>query len=124
MERKILIKIDNLEWLGFLNNTRTAEEIWNALPIEARGQCWGKEIYFTISLNLEPEAPQEVVEPGALAYWPEGSGFCIFWGPTPVSRADECRPYSPVNVLGKLEGDLSKLDTVTGEHVRVEKAQE
>ncbi len=124
MERKIRIKIDSLEWLGVLNDTKTAEEIWNLLPIEAGGQLWGKEIYFTIPLQLEPEDPQEVVEPGTLAYWPQGSGFCIFWGPTPVSQGEECRPYSPVNVLGKLEGDLSLLDTVKGQYVLVEKAQE
>lgn len=124
MERKIRIKIDSLEWLGVLNDTKTAEEIWNVLPIEAGGQLWGKEIYFTIPLQLEQEDPQEVVEPGTLAYWPQGSGFCIFWGPTPVSREEECRPYSPVNVFGKLEGDLSLLDTVKGQHVLVEKAQE
>lgn len=124
MERKIRIIIDSQEWVGVLNDTRTAGEVWNALPIEARGQRWGKEIYFTTSLHIEPENPKEVVEPGTLAYWPEGKGFCIFWGPTPVSRADECRAYSPVNVFGKLGGDLTILDRIAGEHVRVEKLQE
>jgi hypothetical protein len=124
MERKIRIKIDSLEWVGTLNDSKTAGEIWDALPIEVGGNLWGKEIYFTTSLNLAPEDPHEVVEPGTLAYWPQGSGFCIFWGPTPVSQGKECRPYSPVNVFGRLEGDLSLLDTVKAQHVLVEKIQD
>jgi hypothetical protein len=71
-------------------------------------------------VDLPQEDPHEVVEPGALAYWPAGPAFCIFWGPTPVSRGKECRPYSPVNVFGQVLGDLAPLDRVTDLRVRVE----
>ena len=39
---------------------------------------------------------------GDLAYWPTGSAFCIFFGPTPMSRGSEIRPASPVNVFGRV----------------------
>ncbi len=88
-----------------LNETATAEAIWDALPIEAQANTWGDEIYFSIPVYLEEENAQAVVEKGDLGYWPVGNAFCIFFGRTPASRGDEIRPASPVNVFGHLEGD-------------------
>ena len=88
-----------------LNQSRTAQRIWEALPIEAPGNTWGDEIYFSIPVDAETDNAQEVVELGELAYWPPGTAFCIFFGPTPMSRGAEIRPASPVNVVGKLIGD-------------------
>ncbi len=102
---------------------KTAEKIIEALPIEARGQTWGEEIYFRIPVRVGPENPQEVVEKGDLAYWPPGNAFCIFFGKTPASRGDEIRPASPVNVFGKVVGDLSSLGKFSsGSKIRIEKA--
>jgi hypothetical protein len=72
-----------------LNNSLTAERIIEALPFEGKGNRWGDEIYFTIpvSVDEDDDARQEMAV-GELAYWPSGSAFCIFFGPTPVSRGD------------------------------------
>lgn len=88
-----------------LNQSQTAQQIWEALPIEAPGNTWGDEIYFSIPVEAEVDNPQEVVELGEIAYWPPDTAFCIFFGPTPVSRGTEIRPASPVNVVGKLTGE-------------------
>ena len=88
-----------------LNQSQTAQQIWEALPIEASGNTWGDEIYFSIPVDAKTDSAQEVVELGELAYWPPGTAFCIFFGPTPMSRSAEIRPASPVNVVGKLIGD-------------------
>ena len=88
-----------------LNESRTAQRIWDVLPIEAPGNTWGDEIYFSIPVEAETDNAQEVVELGELAYWPPGTAFCIFFRPTPMSRGAEIRPASPVNVVGKLIGD-------------------
>ena len=88
-----------------LNQSRTAQQIWDALPIKASANTWGDEIYFSIPVDAETDNAQEVVELGELAYWPPGTAFCIFFGPTPMSRGAEIRPASPVNVVGKLIGD-------------------
>jgi hypothetical protein len=47
-----------------------------------------------------------------LGYWPTGNAFCIFFGPTPVSRGKEIRAASAVNVFGRIEGGLSDLNAV------------
>lgn len=90
---------------GELHDTRSGRAIWDALPIEAKAETWGDEIYFDIGLTLAPESPREVVALGDLGYWPPGSAFCIFFGPTPVSRGQEIRPASAVDVVGRVAGD-------------------
>ncbi len=87
------------EW----NDSPTAQEIYNALPLSANGNYWGGEIYFQIPVSApaEPDA-DDVVEPGTVAFWPAGSCLCIFWGPTPASMGEECRAASAVNVVGRV----------------------
>ncbi len=104
-------------------NPETAQAVWEALPIEARANTWGDEIYFGIPVKQGPENPREVVGLGDLAYWPPGNAFCIFFGKTPASRGDEIRPASAVNVFGKVEGDPKVFKKVrSGDTVRIEKA--
>ena len=104
-----------------LNDSRSAAAIAAALPIEAKAQTWGDEIYFDIGLALAGESPEEVVELGDLGYWPPGQAFCIFFGPTPMSRGDEIRPASAVNVVGRMVGDARAFKQVrAGSRVRIE----
>ena len=106
-----------------LRDTPTARAVWEALPFEAGANTWGEEIYFRIpvSLELEPEA-RDVVQVGDLGYWPAGQAFCVFFGPTPVSREGEIRPASAVNVFGRIVGDVASLKKVRdGDPVRVER---
>ena len=112
---KILIQVDHLSVPADLKNTPTALKILAILPIEGSAKVWGEEIYFDIPLQaeLEPEAREEV-EIGDLGYWPAGPAFCIFFGPTPVSRGARPRAYSPVNVFGRVIGDAGQFKSVTG----------
>lgn len=104
-----------------LNQSQTAQQIWDALPIEARGSTWGDEIYFSIPVEAEVDNAQAVVELGELAYWPPGTAFCIFFGPTPMSQGTEIRPASPVNVVGKLIGEPKAFKQVkSGTVVKIE----
>ena len=105
--KKIQIRAGAIETEAELNDTRTAQAIWEALPITGRANLWGNEIYFSIPVKLKLEAGQEVVNIGDLGYWPDGNAFCIFFGPTPVSQGDEIRPASPVTVFGKVIGDAT-----------------
>jgi hypothetical protein len=107
MGRRIRIIAGAIEATAELNNTSTAQAIWEALPIKGRVNLWGDEIYFSIPLRLKLEAGQELVSIGDLGYWPDGNAFCIFFGPTPVSQGDEIRPASPVTVFGKVIGDAT-----------------
>jgi hypothetical protein len=125
MERKIKIIAGNVIAEASLINTSTADAIWNVLPLESKCNLWGDEIYFTVPVShkLEKEAC-EIVEKGDLAYWPQGPAFCIFFGPTPISKGDEIRPASAVNVFGKVIGDPTIFKQVSSDApVRVEKAE-
>ncbi|MGI5835043.1 MAG: cyclophilin-like fold protein [Chloroflexota bacterium] len=103
--KKIQIKAGDVVATATLNDTKTAEAIWAALPIEAQANTWGDEIYFSIPVKMGTERGQSVVELGDLGYWAPGTAFCIFFGPTPASRGQEIRPASEVTVFGKVEGD-------------------
>ena len=122
--RKIKITAGNVTATGILNDSATADAIWNALPISARVNTWGDEIYFEIPVKAEEEKDAtDLVDLGTLGYWPPGNAFCIFFGPTPASRAEEIRAASAVNRVGKIEGDATVFKKVTGgSAVTIEKA--
>jgi len=121
--RRILIRAGAVQVSAELNDTRTADAIWAALPLSVAGNTWGDEIYFAIPVKLKEENAQAVVALGDLGYWPVGHALCIFFGPTPLSRGQEIRPASPVNVFGRVLGDPKVLKKVQdGEMVTVERA--
>ena len=123
MNKRIKIRAGHIELTAELNETKTASAIGDALPLSGKVNLWGKEIYFSIPLSIQPENGQEIVQSGDLGYWPTGTAFCIFFGPTPASNADEIRPASAVNVFGKVLGDVSSLNEITtGSAVTIEKA--
>ena len=107
MGKEIKITTGGIEAEAELNDTGTAKAIWETLPLKGHVDLWGDEIYFSIPLNLELEAGQEVVSTGDLGYWPAGNAFCIFFGPTPISRSGEIRAASQVTVFGKIIGDAT-----------------
>lgn len=124
---KILIKTQhgNLEAeIDEKKNPKTAKAIIQALPIEGKANRWGDEIYFEIPVKIGKENSQQDVEVGDLAYWVEGSCFCIFFGKTPVSKGEKPRAFSPVNVFGRITSKnfvevLKKVKD--GEKIRIEK---
>lgn len=126
MDRMIKICVGDLVVQGELNESPTATLIWEALPIVGKANLWGDEIYFSIPVDADLDnTAHDVVERGDLGYWPQGRAFCMFFGPTPVSRGDEIRPASAVNLVGKIRGDLRIFKEVQeGITVRLNKEQE
>ena len=113
MATNITITAGDVKLNAQLNDSPTAAAIAATLPINGNGQRWGKEIYFEIPITAELESDaRDVLKPGELGYWPTGNAFCIFWGPTPASHTDEIRAASPVNIIGKVNGDLSLFDHI------------
>ena len=124
MSKKIAIRVENIKADAELSDSKTAQEIWEALPIESNVNTWGDEIYFSIPVKMGAEKAKAVGSEGVLGYWPPGTAFCIFFGPTPVSQGDEIRPASPVNVFGRIIGDSKLFKKVTsGAKIIVEKAE-
>ena len=124
-ERKITVTAGSVLVTATLNDSSTAEALWDALPLEASANTWGDEIYFRIAVNADEEdGASDVVDMGALAYWPPGQALCLFFGRTPASRGDEIRAASAVNVIGSIEGDATVLKQVkSGARVFVERLE-
>ena len=73
------------------------------LPFSVGVNLWGEEIYTDetpIKMDLENSKP--LVQLNDVAYWPTGKAICLFYGPTPIGKKNEIKPYSPVNVIGKI----------------------
>jgi len=107
-----------------LLDTPTARAVLAALPFESKAQTWGAEVYFEapVQARLEPDARQ-VVEPGTVCFWVEGSSLALPFGPTPASIQSEPRLVTRCNVLGRIVGDPRLLANIrAGESVRAEKA--
>lgn len=124
MGKRIKIALGEEEITAELNDSATAQAIWDALPFESEANTWGDEIYFEtpIRQKAEPGATADVAI-GTLAYWPPGSALCLFFGRTPVSQGDQPRAASPVNIVGGFEADAAKLRRVPdGATVRVTRA--
>ena len=105
-----------------LRDTSTAKQLLTVLPCEAKASTWGDEVFFEVPLKavLEPDA-QQVVQPGTVCFWVQGSSLALPFGATPVSEGDECRLVTRCNVLGKIEGDPRQLKKVRqGVTIRVE----
>ena len=124
MEKKIRIITGELKVEAELNDSKTAQVIWDALPIESNNNLWGEEIYFSIPVKAGQEkGAREVVSAGELGYWPPGNAFCIFFGPTPASRGDEIRAASAVNIIGKVSSDPKVFQKAKdGVKITIEKA--
>jgi hypothetical protein len=86
-------------------NPKTLKAVLNALPIESTANRWGDEVYFETPVKMGLENAVQDVEVGDVAYWPPGRAICVFFGPTPVSKGDKPRAYSPVNVFAKITGN-------------------
>jgi hypothetical protein len=92
---------------------RTVDMIVRKLPIEGRAALYKEEIYFETPIKMGEEKAKGTVDKGTIAFWPMGSAICIFYG--------ESQPYSPVNNLGKITGNLELFKQVkSGIKIRIE----
>src|SRR4029450_13243409 len=122
-ERRIRITGGSVKPDAVLDDSNTAQAVWDALPLSIPGDTWGDEIYFGIPVKAKPERRQGTGERGVVGYWPPASSFCIFFGRTPASRGHEIRPASPVNVFGRVLGDPTAFKKVSaGTPIRIDRA--
>ena len=110
------------EVIANLREASSVNQILKILPCDARANTWGDEVYFELPVKLALESDaQQVVEPGTVCFWVEGSALALPFGPTPISKGGESRLASRCNVLGKIEGDPRELKKVkAGSAIRVE----
>ena len=123
MQKKCKICIKNYEIIVDLNNTETAEKIWDSLPINSKINVWGEEIYFYVSVSADlANDAKAVINLGEIVYLSSGKAIAIGFGKTPISQGNEIRLADKCNVWGKTNFDLKKLVNInSGCDVLVEK---
>ena len=77
----------------------SVEDVYYALPVSGRAKIYeNAELYFLIDIQVKAEHPTFDVSEGDIAYWPMGKAICVFW--------DKVKPYSEVNIMGKITKNL------------------
>jgi hypothetical protein len=105
--------------------TRTADLIWNALPLHSIAETWGDSIHFDTPLKTGRERTAKLnVAAGDVCFWTEDERVVLPWGPTPISRPAEIRLMRPCNIWARSIDDASVLKAVTpGEKVELLRAE-
>ena len=100
----VVSKSENIEIeLDDSSALNTVKKLVDGLPFTVGVNLWGEEIYTDESpVNEKEENAKALVELNDVAYWPTGKAICLFFGPTPIGKKGEIKPYSPVNVIGKI----------------------
>lgn len=94
---KVAIELDDSQ------SPKTIKAIIENLPIKVTINRWSDELYTDETpVRAEEENANSIVNLLDVAYWPEGSAVCLFYGPTPASKGNEILPYSPVNIIGRI----------------------
>jgi len=122
MKKNISATIRGLESITIelddTNSPKTCASVIKSRPFSVSAHIWGEEIYTDESPITQPEEnAKDLVELNDVAYWPNGKAICLFFGPTPIGKKGEIKPYSPVNIIGKIINPdktiLSKLNEGT-----------
>ena len=93
-----------------LKSTKTAQEVYAALPVEAPVNTWGEEFYFRLDgVRDYRETATNQVKVGDVAFWGAGQVLAIFFGRTPMSMGPDPVPADRVNVIGRITGDPTVL---------------
>lgn len=111
INKSIILEINGIKFAAELNDTKTADALYSKLPLKIRMTRWGGEYYGGCPVEYFDEDEKRVkMKNGELAFWPDGSALCIFFGPTPSSTDSSPAAVSPVIPLGIITGDTEALN--------------
>jgi uncharacterized protein len=82
---------------------KTVKLFLENLPFTVGTNLWGEEVFTDeTKIDMDEENAKPIVELYDVAYWPTGKAICLFYGSTPIGGKNEIKPYSPVNIIGKI----------------------
>lgn len=111
--KRIRITVGGIQLEAELKPSKTAGEVYAALPIDAPINTWGEEFYFKLpGVKDYRETATNQVKVGDVAFWGAGQVLAIFFGRTPMSMGPDPVPADRVNVIGKIVGDATQLRRV------------
>ncbi len=107
---KVRITVGSVQLDAELKSTKTAREVYAALPVESPVNLWGEEFYFKLAgVKDYRETATNQVKVGDVAFWGAGQVVAIFFGRTPMSMGQDPVPADRVNIIGRIIGDASML---------------
>jgi hypothetical protein len=110
---KAALKVGNVVLSLTFFDTPTAKAVYDSLPLDSEFTVWGDEFFIDIPVDMTlDDNATDTVAVGDIGYWPPGNALAIFFGPTPLSTGAEPMAASPVNLVGRIEGDSKKLKEV------------
>ena len=113
--KRIRITVGSVRLEAELRKTKTADQVYAALPVKAAINTWGEEFYFPIpGVRDHRETATTQVKVGDIALWGAGQVLAIFFGRTPMSIGTDPVPADRVNIIGKIVGDATQLRHVMG----------
>jgi hypothetical protein len=111
--KRIRITVGGVQLEAELKGSKTAGEVYAALPVDAPINTWGEEFYFKLAgVKDYRETATNQVKVGDVAYWGAGQVLAIFFGRTPMSMGPDPVPADRVNVIGKIVGDATQFRRV------------
>ncbi len=113
--KRIKITIGGVVLEAELKPMRTAQDIYDVLPVEATVNQWGEEFYCKLpGVKDYRETATTNVKVGDVAFWGLGGMLAVFWGRTPMSIGEDPVPADRVNIVGRLIGDPTVLHEAVG----------
>lgn len=96
-----------------LRRSATAQAVLNAIPFSATVQTWGQEVLFDCPIRVSfDDTATNIVKPGDIGFWPDGSAITIAYGATPISRHGEARLACSCNIWADALDDVSALQDI------------
>ena len=113
--KRIRITVGTVRLEAELRKTKTADQVYAALPVKAAINTWGEEFYFPLpGIRDHRETATTQVKVGDIALWGAGQVVAIFFGRTPMSVGADPVPADRVNIIGKVVGDATHLGSKEG----------
>ncbi|MBK9306106.1 MAG: hypothetical protein IPM58_03240 [Nitrospira sp.] len=111
--KRIRITVGTVQLEAELRTTKTADQVYAALPVKAALNTWGEEFYFPLpGIRDHRETATTQVKVGDIALWGAGQVVAIFFGRTPMSVGADPVPADRVNIIGRVVGDATRLRQV------------